>query len=419
MKARRLIAMIFVIFMLTAGCSSLIPAPASEPVPTPEPVPTLEPTLSPVPTLSPEEEAAEQARIEAELAAQAHLEKVQRVKDIKIVFLVPGTLDNPLYKAVYLGLKKVEAEYGPTISCVEMGNKPNGWKAPFLSALEEDWDLIITLDDFINDKTTRVMTDLIDTNAPLHPEKNIIFLWGVSERIPSNVVKINYNLNDATFLAGACAALVTASGMELANEQQLIGFIGGMDFYPITNLYLLGYIEGAKYINEDIKIMIAFSNDFNNKSLGERDAVNQYSNGVDVIFQAAGQTGYGVINGAQAADRYVIGVDIDQAQELEPDSPEKAAHILTSVVKQYDGAVFWAIDQYAAGTLEFGREYYLGIAENAVGIVKNSYYNQLDPEIIAKLTDIEEKIASKEINLDDLRNMDNELVRELLQSVAP
>ena len=413
MKTRRLIVIILVLFMLTAGCSSLAPVPA------PEPTPTLEPTPTPVPTLSPEEEAAEQARIQAELDAQNHLEKEQRIKDLKFVLLIPGTLENPMYNAAYLGLKKVEEEYGSTISYVEMGNKPKAWEAQFLSALEEDWDFIITMDDVANDKTTRVMTGLVDANAPLYPDKNFIFLWGVIESIPENVVKLNYNLNDATFLAGACAALVTTSDMELANEQQLIGFIGAMDFYPITNLFLLGYIEGAKYIIEDIKVRISFTNDFNNKSVGERDAVNQYAEGVDVIFQAAGQTGYGVINGAQAADRYVIGVDTDQAQELEADYPEKAAHILTSVLKKYDGALFWAIDQFAAGTLEFGREYYLGIAEDAVGIVKNSYYDQLNPEIRTKLDDIAEKIASKEINLDGLRDMDNESVRELIQSVEP
>ena len=401
MKTRRLIVVILVLVLLTSGCSSLVPEP------------------TPVPTLSPEEVAAELARIEAELEAQKQQEKERRAKDLKIVFLIPGTLENPVYNSAYLGLKKVEAEYGSTISYVEMGNKPRGWEAPFLSALEEDWDFIITLDDFFNDANTNVMTNLVSQNASLHPEKNFVHLWGFNGNIPSNVVKTNYNMNEATFLAGACAALVTTSGMELANEQPLIGFIGGLSFYPIKNLMMLGYIEGAKYVNEDIKILISYTEDFGNKSLGERHAVNQYAEGVDVIFQAAGQTGYGVINAAQAADRYVIGVDNDQAKELEMDYPQKAAHILTSVLRTYDGVIFWVIDQYAAGTLEFGSEYTLGIAEDAVGIVKNSYYNQLDPEIITKLAEIEEKLKSKEINLDNLAAMDDNSIEELIQSVKP
>lgn len=413
MKTRQLIVLVLVLLMLTAGCSSLVPAPE------PEPTPTLVPTPTPVPTLSPEEEAAELARIEAELAAQKQQEKVLRAKDLKIVFLIPGTLDNPIYNEAYLGLKKVEEVYGSTISYVEMGNKPKGWETQFLSALEEDWDFIITLDDFANDMTMRVMTDLVSMNASLYPEKNFIFLWGYNGDIPPNVVKLNYKSNEATFLAGACAALVTTSGMELANEQQLIGFIGGMSFYPIKNQMMLGYIEGAKYINGDIKIMISFTENFGNKSLGERHAAKQYAKGVDVIFQAAGQTGYGVINGALAADRYVIGVDNDQSKELEADYPQKAAHILTSVLRKYDGAVFWAIDQYAADTLEFGNEHYLGVAEDAVGLVKNSYYDQLPPEIITKLAEIEEKIASKEIDLDYLNEMNDETIQELMKSVEP
>ena len=69
--------------------------------------------------------------------------------------------------------------------------------------------------------------------------------------------------------------------------------------------------------------------------------------------------------------------------------------------------------------MEFGREYYLGIAADAVGIVKNSYYNQLDSEIITKLADIEEKIKSKEINLDNLEAIDDDMIEELIKSVEP
>lgn len=421
MKPRRLIVMmigmILVLFMLTSGCSILAPEP------TPEPTPTSEPTPTPVPTLSPEEEAAELARIEAELELQKQqekqLEKERRAKDLKIVFLIPGTLENPIYNTAYLGLQKVEEEYGSTISYVEMGNKTRDWEPQFLSALEEDWDFIITLNDFVNDKNSNIMSNLVSANASLHPEKKFIFLWAFSEDIPPNVVKINYNMNEATFIAGACAALVTTSGMELTNEQPLIGFIGGLSFYPIKNQMMLGYIEGAKYINEEIKIMISYTEDFNNKSLGELHAAKQYAKGVDVIFQAAGQTGYGVINAAQAADRYVIGVDNDQAKELEQDYPQKAAHILTSVLRTYDGVIFWAIDQYAADALELGTAYSLGVAENAVGIVKNSYFNQLDSEIIAKLAEIKEKIASKEINLGYLEEMNDGMIEELMKSVEP
>ncbi len=405
--------MIVILTMLASGCSSLAPQPTPEPTATPVPTPTQ------VPTLSPEEEAAELAKIEAELEEQKHLEKVERAKDLKIVFLIPGTLENPMYNSAYMGLKKVEEEFGSTISYVEMGNKPRGWEAPFLSALDEDWDFIITLDDFVYDKNSNVMTNLVSEHAPSHPEKTFVHLWGFYGSIPSNVVKTNYNMNEATFLAGACAALVTTSGMELANEQPLIGFVGGMSFYPIKNMMMLGYIEGAKYVNNDIKIAISYTEDFNNKGLGEKQAVKQYATGVDVIFQAAGQTGYGVIDAAQAADRYVIGVDTDQAKELEADYPEKAAHILTSTLRMYDGVIFWVIDQYAAGTLEPGIEYTLGIAENAVGIVKNSYYDQLDSNIKTELAEIEEKIKSKEIDLSNLAGMDDGSIDDLVRSVEP
>ncbi len=403
MKTRQLIVLILVILMFVAGCSSFAPAPTPEPTPTP------------VPTMSPEEVAAEQARIEAELEAQKQLEKENRAKDLKIVLLIPGNLvDQPYYSLAYEGLENINAEYGSTISYVEMGKSTKSWEKNFMAVLEEDWDFVIALSDF-----SGTMSNLVYLNAEVYPDTHFILFESSSDSTPSNVMTINFKTNEATFLAGACAALVTSSKMGLANEQPLIGFVGGMNIYTIRNLFLLGYIEGAKYINNDIKIMVSYSGTFSSKKTGERQATTQYSQGVDVIFQAAGQTGYGVINGALAADQYVIGVDIDQALELEEKYPEKAAHILTSIVKQYDGAIFWAIDQYAADELAFGTGYNLGISENAVGIAKNSYYDQIDSEIRAQLEDIEAKIVSKEINLDNLESMDNAAFDELVKSVEP
>ena len=403
MNRRQWIVIVLIVCLLAMGCST--PAPEAIPKPTP----------TPVPTMSPEEEAAELARIEAELEVRKLQEKKDRVQDLKIVFLVPGTLEHPFNSLAYQGLQQAEAEYGTTIAYVEMGDNPKNWEKDFTTAVEADWDIIVTLNNLSSNK----MTELVSMNASLYPDKRFIFLAGYGQEVPPNVVAINYNMNEATFLAGACAAMVTTSGMPLANEQPLIGFVGGMSIYVIKNQFMLGYIEGAKYINDDIKIMVSYTENFGKKSLGEKHAAKQYSAGVDIIFQAAGATGYGVINAAAAADRYVIGVDNDQAEELEAEYPEKAAHILTSVVRKYDGALFWVIDQYAADTLEFGREYRLGIAENAVGITKNSYYDLLDDEIKAQLADIESKITSKEINLDNLEGMEDAMIESLVESVKP
>jgi basic membrane protein A len=80
---------------------------------------------------------------------------------------------------------------------------------------------------------------------------------------------------------------------------------------------------------------------------------------------------------------WAIGVDFDQAAGAQPDV---AAVILTSAVRPFDGVVYWAAEQYAAGNLT-GGEVDLGIAEGAVS------YTTTGGFLDAILTDLEDLAA--------------------------
>ncbi len=87
---------------------------------------------------------------------------------------------------------------------------------------------------------------------------------------------------------------------------------------------------------------------------------SQIERGADVIFQAAGATGIGVLQAAADAGKYGIGVDSNQ-NRLHP------GHVLTSMFKELDVAVSKTLSAAKDGSWKPGTTV-LGIAEGGVDL---------------------------------------------------
>jgi basic membrane protein A len=234
---------------------------------------------------------------------------------------------------------------------------------------------------------------------------------------PENVYSMFYSTNELSFLSGACAALITNSDMELANEESIVGFLGGMDI-PGINDFLVGYIEGAKYINPDIKMFISYAGDFGDPAKGKELSLVQYNSGADVIFNVAGGTGLGIIDAAKEVNKYAIGVDSDQAMLFEDTDKEKASHIVTSAVKYIDKAILRAVEMHVEGTLPYGTHEEMGVKEGGVGLAENNYYNSmLSEENKSKINEIKEKMIAGEITVHSAFGMSTEEIDAIRDSV--
>ena len=101
-------------------------------------------------------------------------------------------------------------------------------------------------------------------------------------------------------------------------------------------------------------------------------ATDLYQQGADVIFHAAGDSGTGVFEAAARLSTsvgrhlWVIGVDSDQYLTIGgPRASTWRDHILTSVVKRFDNAVYQVLSDDSHGQLTAGsRE--LGLASDAI-----------------------------------------------------
>lgn len=324
---------------------------------------------------------------------------------LRVALLISGTLgDKSFFDSANRGLELAKEKYGDDIEykTVEMTNDETKWLPTLYDYSDEGtWDIIIT--------GTWSMIEPLSEVAPKYPDQKYFMFdeeLDYSAGEFDNVYSILYKQNEASFLAGALGARLS--------ESNKLGFLGGTDS-PVVNDFLVGYIEGAKYVEEDSSVVVSYVGNFSDTPKGKDLALIQYEqNGVDVGFNVAGGAGLGQIDAATQLDKFAIGVDSDQALELGEPS---ANHIPTSVLKNIDNSIVRAIGLAYDGKLPYGESENLGIAEGGIGLAKNEYYEKLVSEEIRKeIEEIEEKILNGEIEVSTAMGKSNEEIKAIRDS---
>lgn len=157
----------------------------------------------------------------------------------------------------------------------------------------------------------------------------------------TNVTSLMFAEDEVAYLAGVLAACMTDTGT--------LGTVGGVEIPPVTRL-VIGFESGARSVRPEVVTLHQYIPDFNDPDTGKAVAQGFISQGADVIFGAAGNTGNGGLLAAHEAGIMAIGVDVDQYFTY----PEVQASLLTSAAKNMDVAAAAAVRDFAAGQLEAG-----------------------------------------------------------------
>ena len=315
---------------------------------------------------------------------------------LKVVLYINGTLgDKSFFDSANSGIQMAIKKLGIEGKTIEGGDDPARWEPDLQQLAEGDWDIIIA--------GTWQLVDSLAKIAPQHPDKKF-FTYDTtvdySKGNFGNVYSILYKQNEGSFLVGALAAMVTTSDMKYANKDKVIGFLGGMDI-PVINDFKVGYIQGAKYINPDVKVLVSYAASFSDPAKGKELVLAQYDQGADIAFNVAGGTGLGLIDAAKESKRYAIGVDSDQYKLFKDTDPEKAAFIVTSMKKNVGLSLFRAIKLHMEGKLPYGNAEALGIKEDGIAVADNENYEKLVPaKFRDRIKEIEKKIINGEIKVD-------------------
>lgn len=325
-----------------------------------------------------------------------------------IAILLNGTLgDKAFYDSAANGGKMIQDELGANVKVVEMTYDETKWMPTLVDFSEDpETDIIIV--------GTWQMVEKLQEIAPQYPDKKyIIFDSAVDYSIGGldNVYSIEYKQNECSFLAGAVAASATKTGT--------IGFVGGME-NNVINDFLVGYIQGAKQVKEDIKMSIGYVGNFNDSAKAKELTLAQINQNADVIYQVASTAGLGVIDAATEKDKFAIGVDSDQAAAFMETDKVKADHILTSALKRVDESLLRAIKLNQEGTLAWGDKEVLGIQEGCVGIAKNDVYKaNVSAETITMIDELEKGILDGSVVVDTAFGKSTDEIQAIKSSVRP
>lgn len=314
---------------------------------------------------------------------------------LRVALYLNGTLgDKSFFDSAARGVEMAEEQLGITARIIEGGYDPARWEPDIAQLAEGDWDIIIA--------GTWQLAEFVQTYAAQHPDKYwFTYDTSVDYSQPGveNVYSMLYSQNEGSFVVGALAAMMTTADMPHSNDDTSIGFLGGMDI-PVINDFLVGFREGAQYIDSSVDVRVAYAGAFSDPAKGKELSLAMYDQGADVVFNVAGETGLGALDAAKERSRYAIGVDSDQYALFAESDPEKASYIVTSMLKNVDLSILRAIEMHLEGTLPYGEAEVLGIAEGGVGVANNENFQEVIPaEFRAQLEEIEAAIASGEITV--------------------
>ena len=334
----------------------------------------------------------------------------------KVVCLLNGNLgDKSFFDSANAGMKLIKDELGCETNVIEMGFDNTVWETTLYEVSDQDWDIIIV--------GTFQMQEVLEKVALEYPDKKyIIFDSAVSydNADYSNVYSISFKQNEASYLAGALAAMIAADdSLPLSNGQKMISVVAALDI-PVLNDFIMGYIQGAVDTVPDTKVSISYIGNFDDTAKAKDLAKAQFGLGSCVAFNVAAQGGLGMIEAAGEEQKYAIGVDADQAMALAESQPEQSKVIATSVMKNIDQVLLLSVKRHIAGELPYGQEESLGMEENAVGLAVNEVYDGIaTDEMKAKIEELQGKIQSGEIKVNSAFTMTDDEIKEVKDSVAP
>lgn len=319
----------------------------------------------------PESETAPESVAQTPAPESAAAGESKAAADYKVAVLTIRKMTSPADLNTLEGVQKLHDELGiecKIVECVEIAE----YKEQMQAVSEEGYDVVY----FIYDNFLEAAQEL----APMYPDTKYIGLWidlPAGKEQP-NLKPLFFHPEQGAFMCGAAAAKMTKTNK--------VAFLGG-GVNPGIVTFLAGYEAGVKYVNPDCELVVSWANTFDDPLKGKELAASLYNRDVDVIFQAANQTGLGVFDAAKEAGKYAVGVDVDQSS-LAPEN------IIASCLLDHGYATFDSISKAFNGEFTNEQVYY-GLKEGTPVIALNT---QIVPQDVQdSLKEVEQKIISGEI----------------------
>ncbi|GAA3297570.1 BMP family lipoprotein [Streptomyces cinereospinus] len=247
---------------------------------------------------------------------------------LAIAYDIGGKGDQSFNDAAYAGLQKAADEYGYQTTDIEPteGETDADKEQRLASLARQGYNPVIGVG--------FVYGPAMEAVAAKYPDTTFGIVDSVVEG--KNIASLVFAEEQASYLAGVAAAKAT--------KTDTVGFVGGVDI-PLINKFEAGYKQGVAdtsggkvTVLSQYLTQTAEEGGFSSPDKGKAAAEGQIEKKADVVYQAAGLSGQGVIEAAATAKVWAIGVDSDQYHQEALASYKDS--ILTSALKDVGGAVY-------------------------------------------------------------------------------
>ena len=281
-----------------------------------------------------------------------------------------SSVDVEGWRGVSSALRDVPCAHADRI----ISRRPSDYRGNLQAAADQHDDLVIA--------GSFLLTDAVVNAARANPATHFLLVDPIV--VPGdqpNLQVLSFREDQAAFLAGALAAMITHTG--------IVAGVYGPDGAD-DRMNRGGFEYGAAYVRPGIRVLGAYQPasagaPYADPAWGAAQARAFLGQGADLIFGAGGSTGTGALQTATDAGRPCIGAGTE-------DSLEIPSCLLTSAVKFIERGVQLAVGDAAAGRWSGGTRA-LGLAQGAVGLSPLTD-PRLTPAIRSRLQTISDLLAA-------------------------
>ncbi|KMJ57828.1 transcriptional regulator [Bacillus sp. LL01] len=250
--------------------------------------------------------------------------------DQKVGLLVPDTVSDQVWGTKgYKGLLRIQTEYDLDVYYQE--------------GIHTDSSIKKAVEEFHKDGVTLIFghgSEYAQTFNSISSEyPDIHFVCFNSEAQGDNVTSLNFEANAMGFFGGMVAGNMT--------ETNNIGIIAAFEWQPEVD----GFFEGVLHENPDARVMIDYTQDWDDPEKALAILDNMLLQEVDVVYPAGDGFNVPVINSLKEKGLYAIGFVSDQS-----DLGENT--VLTSTVQHVPALYELVASRYFAGDLDSGNLYF-------------------------------------------------------------
>ena len=296
------------------------------------------------------------------------------IESVCLVTDVGRVNDGTFNQSGYEGMLAAAEAFDLTSTFIETTSQVD-YTSNIQTCIDAGYDAIITMGFLIADATLAA--------AQANPAVYFIGVDHFYVEAPANLVGLQFREDQAGFMAGALAGLMTESG--------IVAGVYGIDIPPVLR-FRSGFENGVAHSNADAQALGVHIPSFIDPATGAETALQFIAEGADVILGAGGTTGSGAIQGAAAESVYVIGVDQDEYVTTFGNGESPGAEfLLTSALKRVGQGVYLSLQALFAGDAATfhgeGGVRVLDAASDGVGLAP-SHDAAVPDEVLAQLDEI-------------------------------